>query len=86
MDDRGVLGFHGEKPSVSSSVPVCRDETLGILETLGTQKHGKTFQEAQEAQEAQVSQESQRGKDETLGRGYGGIKVKTVLPYDRTFP
>lgn len=73
MDDRGVLGFHGEKPSVSSSVPVCKDETLGILETLDMQKHGKTFQEAQEAQ---VSQESQQEKIETLGRGVRGNQSK----------
>ena len=29
------LKFQGEKPSVSSSVPISGDETLGILETLG---------------------------------------------------
>ena len=73
MDDRGVLGFHGEKPSVSSSVPVCKDETLGILETLDMQKHGKTFQEAQEAQ---VSQESQQEKIGPLGRGVRGNQSK----------
>lgn len=67
--DRGVLGFLDEKPSVSSSVPICKDETLGILETLDMQKHGKTFQGVQEVQ---VSQESHLGKIETLDRGGTG--------------
>ena len=57
MDDRGILGFQGEKPSVSSSVPISGDETLDM------RKYGKTFQEAQEAQ---VSQESHLEKIETL--------------------
>lgn len=73
MDDRGILGFQGEKPSVSSSVPISGDETLGILETLDMRKYGKTFQEAQEAQ---VSQESQQEKIETLGRGVRGNQSK----------
>ena len=49
-----------QKSSVSSRVPLCKDETLGILDV---QKHAKTFQEAQEAQ---ASQESHLGKIETL--------------------
>ena len=74
-----------QKSSVPSSVPICRDEPLGILETLDVQKHGKTFQEAQEAQ---VSQESHLGKIETLDHPERetGLPVSTKPANDPATP